>query len=85
MGSPSVRCEPAVARTAIRMSRRGGALVAGGRQAGSAAGRALAAPAPAHQGGAVIVAIGLMSGITSTSSRESFAKARQAATSISLS
>ncbi len=60
-----------------------GALVVGGRRAGSAAGRALAAPA--HQGGAVIVAIGLMSGITSTSSRESFAKARQAAMSISLS
>ena len=38
-----------------------------------------------HQLGAVKVAIGLTSAITSTSSRESFAKARQAATSISLS
>ena len=45
-----------------------------------------AAPDPAHhQLGAVKVAIGLASAITSTSSRESFAKARQAATSISLS
>ncbi len=38
-----------------------------------------------HQGGAVIVAIGLTSAITSTSSRESLAKARQSATSASLS
>ena len=41
--------------------------------------------APAHQGGAVIVAMGLMSAITSTSSRESLANARQSAMSASLS
>ena len=45
-----------------------------------------AAPAPAHhEGGAVKLAMGRTSAITSTASRESFAKARQAATSISLS
>jgi len=85
MGSPSVRCEPAVARPAIRMSRLGGALVAGGRRAGSAAGRVPAAPAPAHQGGAVNELIGEASHSTSTSSRESFAKARQSDTSAWLS
>ena len=47
--------------------------------------KAPAAPTPGHRGGAVNELMGLTSAITSTSSRESFAKARQAATSISLS
>ena len=77
-----------------------GASTAGGRRAGSAAGRPRRARppgseagaggcrfglAPAHQGGAVSKAMGLTSATTSTSSRASFSKARQSATSASLS
>ena len=55
----------------------------GGRRAVSAAGNGSAAPG--HQGGAVYELMGLASHSTSTSSRASFSKTRQSATSASLS
>ena len=81
--SPSRPAGPSDGRPAIRMSGWAGAFVVGGPAAQQ--GKPPAPPAPAHQGGAVKLAIGLTSASTSTSSRVNFAKARQAATSISLS
>ena len=74
---------PAGAWPAIRMSGRPARpLPADG---GPAAQQGEPPPMPAHQGGAVYELMGLASHSTSTSSRASFSKTRQSATSASLS